>query len=113
TVLDVGAAREVLERLLLTVLDDLEVLGVEIREVLALLVDDGDAEGGQIDADAEGRRLRGDRRHTDRDKYRHDYDECALLHRTSILHPPAYADLKVRPADQNGRYTVIRAVCVP
>ena len=60
TVLDVGAAREVFERLLLTVLDDLEVLGVQIGEVLALPVDDGDAEGGEVDPGAERRRLRGD-----------------------------------------------------
>ena len=53
------AAREVLERLLLAVLDDLEVVGGEIGEVLALLVDDGDAEGREVDPGAERRRLRG------------------------------------------------------
>src|SRR5205085_648133 len=83
TVLDVGAAREVLERLLLAVLDDLEVLGTQIRKVLALLVDDGDAEGGEIDGGAEGRRLSRDRGHTQREKCCHEHDECALLHRTS------------------------------
>ena len=54
-VLEFGAARKVFERLLLAILDDLEVFGVEIGEVLAFLVDHGDAERSQGRRRCQGR----------------------------------------------------------
>ena len=83
TALEVGASREVFKRLLLTVLDDLEILGVQISKVLALPVDDGHAEGGEVDPGAERRRLRGDPGHANRDAGRQQEEKQALPHRTS------------------------------
>ncbi len=47
------AVREVLDRLRLAVLDDLEVVLREIGDDIALLVGDGGGKGGEVDAGAE------------------------------------------------------------
>jgi hypothetical protein len=49
------APREVFDRLLLPVLEDLEVVGGQVRQEHSFAVGDGDAEGDKIRLDAEGR----------------------------------------------------------
>ena len=49
---------EVLDRLLVAVLDDLEVVGLQAADRIALLVDDGDTEIDEVHAGAKRRLLR-------------------------------------------------------
>jgi hypothetical protein len=58
TVFDVGPSSKVLDRLLLAVFENLEILQTQVGEIFALSIDDSDTERGEVDSGAKGRRLR-------------------------------------------------------